>query len=362
MKILRNYVLKEASGPFFVSLSVFVFILIIGNLIQSADKIITRGVDIIDILKLFLSWVPYLLRYALPMSLLTAILLTFGRLSSDNEIIAMRASGFSLYRIMFPLIAVGLIISLFSIILNDRIIAEAHFASRKILARIATKSPISIIEEGTFIRFKNHIIFVNRVKGKKLEGIKIFQTQEGKNPRITIAKEGRFIPVKDENIIKLKLIDGSLDEPKSDNSSEFYQLKFKTYYITLNLYEGQSENIQKKPKDMTITEAKEEIKKLKRYNIDPINLITEINKRMALSFASLAFVLIGLPLAIKTKKSSKSAGFGLSLAVIIFYYVILATGSALAMKKIIDPTLGTWLPNIIVMGIGILLTYRTVDK
>ena len=122
MRILRNYVLKELMGPFIISLAVFIFILLIGNLLQTADKVIAKGVAITDILRLFASWIPYLLRYALPMSLLTAILLTFGRFSSDNEIIAMRASGFSLYRIINPIIVIGLILSLFSIILNDRLI------------------------------------------------------------------------------------------------------------------------------------------------------------------------------------------------------------------------------------------------
>jgi len=112
---------------------------------------------------------------------------------------------------------------------------------------------------------------------------------------------------------------------------------------------------------MTIAEANEEIKNLQRFNIDPINLITEIHKRISLSFANLAFLLIGLPLAIKTKKSSKSAGFGLSLAIIIAYYVLLAAGSALSVKHIINPALGAWLPNIITISLGAYLTYKIVE-
>jgi lipopolysaccharide export system permease protein len=362
MKILRNYVLKEVAGPFFISLAVFVFILLIGNLIQSAADIITRGVHILDILKLLASLIPYLLRYALPMSLLSAILLAFGRLSSDNEIMVMRASGVSLYKTIMPIIAVGLIISLFSIILNDRIIPRSHFASRKIAARIAVKSPLGIIEEGTFIRFANHIIFVNRVRGDRLEGIKIFQTQEGRNPRITVAREGTFVPVEEEGVIKLKLMDGSLDEPKSDNPNEFYQVRFKTYYTTLNLLEGQIDEIEKKPKDMTIAEAKQEIESLRRFNIEPINLIIEIHKKIALSFANLAFVVIGLPLAIKTKKNSRSGGFALSLVVIVFYYVLLAAGTALASRGVMSAALGVWLANIVLITIGILLIYRAIER
>jgi lipopolysaccharide export LptBFGC system permease protein LptF len=112
---------------------------------------------------------------------------------------------------------------------------------------------------------------------------------------------------------------------------------------------------------MTIAEAKKKIKELKKFNIDPVTLITEIHKKIALSFANLAFVLIALPLAIKTKKSSKSAGFGLSLAIIVFYYVLLAAGSALAIKEIVSPALGAWFANILVMTAGIILIYRTLE-
>ena len=121
MRILRNYILREIAAPFILSLSALLFIMLVANLIHQADKIIAPGVSLIDILKLFISWIPYLLRYALPISLLMSILLSFGRISSDNEIAAMTASGFNLYRIIYPVIVVGLIFSLFSVILNDRI-------------------------------------------------------------------------------------------------------------------------------------------------------------------------------------------------------------------------------------------------
>lgn len=362
MKLLRNYVLREMAGPFILSLSIFVFILLIGNLIQTADKVIGKGTNLIDVLWLFVNWIPYLLRYALPMSLLTSILLTFGRFSSDNEIIAMRASGFSLYRVIYPIIVIALIFSLFSVILNDEIIPRAHFTSRKILAKLAAKNPVSCIEDGTFMQFKKHIIFVDKVTGKKLKGIKIFETEEGKPPRTIIAKEGEFVPAANENAITLRLIGSTSDSPDENNPSSFHQFKSEVSYITLNLLEGQPKTIQKKPKDMTMGELKKEVKNLQRFNINPVELVSEIHKKISLSFANLAFVIIGLPLAIKTKKSSKSAGFGLSLAIIIAYYVLLALGNALAVKGMLAPAFGAWFPNIITIGVGSFLIYQTIER
>lgn len=365
MRILRNYVLKEVAGPFILSLSIFVFILLIGNLIHTADKIIAKGVSLIDIIKLFGSWIPYLLRYALPMSLLTAILLTFGRFSSENEIVAMRASGVSLYRIMAPVIAIGLVLSLFSVILNNEIIPRAHFASRKILADIAVSNPTGYLEEGAFLHFEDHIISVDKVEGNYLEGIKIFELQPEGPPRTVVAERGQFVPMEDKKAITIKLIDGRSDEPDPDNPNDYYQLQFTTSYITLHMPEVSPSDIKKKPKDMTIKELEAEIANFQKFNLalsDYIKYVVEIHKKISLSFANLAFVIIGLPLAIQTKKSSKSAGFGISLGIIIVYYVLLALGNALAMKETIPAAVGAWMPNIITIAIGLVLIYKTVER
>ena len=111
MKILRNYFLKEFVGPLFLALGVLTFVMILGNLIKIADLVINRGVDIFSVSKLFLFMIPALIKYTLPISCLAAVLLSLGRLSSDNEIIAIRASGINLFSLISPLLLIGLIFS-----------------------------------------------------------------------------------------------------------------------------------------------------------------------------------------------------------------------------------------------------------
>jgi lipopolysaccharide export system permease protein len=335
-----------------------------GNMIRLADLVITKGVHILDILKL-LGWlIPYLLSFTIPMAILTAILLGFGRLSQDNEMQAMRASGVSLYRIMFPVIIIGLIFSLLSSILNNRLLPEAHFAIRRIAKGIGIKNPASVLEPGTFIKaFEKYIIFVYKIKGNKLYNIRIYEPQENRPTRTIIADRGEFVPVKGKQMIKLKLIDGTSDEPNPSDPTSYYKLNFKTYYITLDLSQDYSQQqIQKKPKDMSAEELRKEIKKLKKLNINTIPLLTELYKKVSISFSCLAFVVIGLPLAIKTKKGAKSAGFGISLLVIIIYYLLFAGSEALALRKIIRPELAMWIPNAVLFTIGLILIYFTVEK
>lgn len=364
MKILRNYALKELLYPFFFSLFIFTFVLLMGNMIKLADLVITKGVDLIDILHL-LGWlVPYLLSFTVPMALLTSILLGFGRLSQDNEILAMRASGVSLYKIMFPVVMFGLLFSLSSFLLNDRVLPQAHFASRRIAKEIGIKNPSSILEAGTFIKaFKKYIIFVYKIKGNKIYNIRIYEPQDEKPTRTIIADKGEFVPVEGKQMIKLKLFNGTSDEPNPNNPSSYYKLNFKTYYITLDLSANyKQEEIQKKPKDMSIEELQNETDKLKQLNISTIPLLTEIHKKISISFSCLAFVFVSLPLAIKTKKSSASAGFGISLAIIIIYYLLFAGSEALALRKIIQPELAMWIPNAVLLTIGAILIYFTVEK
>lgn len=365
MKILRIYILKELVGPFILSLFIFTFVLLMGNIIKLADLVINKGVEITYVGKLLLYFIPYLLSFAIPMAVLTGILLAFGRLASDNEIQALRANGISLYSIITPVIIIGLILSLISTTLNDRIIPRAHFASRRLLVEIGTRRPVASLEAGTFIKtFKDYIIFIYEIKGEELHHIRIYQPQEGRPTRTIMASRGEFIPMPGRQMIALKLIDGTSDEPNPKDPSSFYRLDFKTYYLTLDISGSTLDKvgISKKPKDKTIDELRQEIKKLRSTNIDPSPLVTEIHKKISLAFTSLAVVLIGIPLAIIARRPERSIGFGMGLGVIVIYYILQAGGTALALKGTLPPAICMWFPNILLAGVGIFLIRLTAER
>ncbi len=364
MKILRIYLLKEISVMFLLSLLIFTFALVAGNLIKLADLVINKGIDIFLVGKLFLFLIPFLLSYTIPMSTLSATLIVFGKLSSDNEITAMRAHGINLYRLSIPLIIAGIALSLFSVILNDRILPEAHFASRKIVKNIGVKNPAAYLEPGTFIKdFKGYIIFVHQVDKNKLKGIRIYQVQEDRPTRTIIAKKGEFITLENQNAVKLKLINGTSDELNPKNPMHFYKLNFKTYYLTLHLDEvlSSSEHISKKPKEMNFHEIKEEIKKLGQHHIDTPALIAEFHRKISISFASLIFIIIGISLGIFVRRGEKTVQFAIALAVIVAYYLLMAGGMAISLKTGKAIALWMYLPNIIIAIIGIALFKNTVE-
>jgi LPS export ABC transporter permease LptF len=361
MKILRNYFLKEFIGPLFMALGVLTFVMILGNLIKIADLVINKGVQITSVLKLLLFMIPYLLTYTLPIAALTAVLLSLGRLSSDNEIVAIRASGIHLFSLILPLLIVGLILSLILVVFNDRVIPYAHYASRKTITEIGIKNPAAALEPGIFINsFEKYILFIYKIDKNKLGNVRIYEPQgEDRPARTIVAKRGEFIAMPENNMIKLKLMDGTSDEPDPENPSNFYKLNFKTYFMTLSLNQAQDKDkIQKKPKDMTIQELANEIKRIKKEGIDPAPLVTEINEKISLAFSCFVLMLFGIPLAIITRRREKTINFGIAFLVVGVYYLMLLGSEALSLQGHLNPEIAMWLPNAVLGAIGAILTYR----
>jgi len=360
MKILRNYVLKETAGPFVLSLIVLTTIMLLGNLVKMVNLVINKGVDIVLVFKSFIYLAPFLLAYTIPIACLAAVLLAFSRLSSDNEIIAIRTSGISIFKLVFPLIVIGLILSLIMVILNDQIIPYSHYASRKTIKQIGIKNPAAALEAGTFIdSFAGSIIFIYRIEGNKLHQVRIYQPQgEGKATRTIIAKSGEFVVLPKEKKIKLKLLNGTSDEPDIKNPEIFYKLNFKTYFMTIDLAKASVGDIKKKPKDMTLKELKKEIKLYETMSIDTTPLVTEYHKKISLSFSCLVFILLGFPLAMIVHRREKAANFALAFLVVATYYLLLIGFEALSREGIMAPSLAMWAPNTILGGLALILNYR----
>ncbi len=362
MRILRNYVLKELLQPTAMALVLFTFILLVGNLVKLADLLINKGVPPFAILQMFSLLIPTLMSYTVPMGVLTGTLLAFGKLSNDREILAMRTSGISLLAIATPVLAVGFIVSLALIPINDRVVPWTHFATRQLFKEVGIRNPAAFLEPGTFIReFKPYILFLYGVQGNKLSKVRIYQPQEGRPTRTIVAERGEFIPELVERRVLLKLYDGTADEPDSKAPAKFYKLQFATYSMNLDLLKGGEDpkSLSRKPKDMTLSQLEEEIGRLEAQGIDATPLKIEGHHRIAFSFSPLVFMLIGIPLGITTRRAQRSVGFGLSLFVFLGYYLFLILGQTLAERGWVAPGPALWMSNVIGLTVGMVLMWRS---
>jgi lipopolysaccharide export LptBFGC system permease protein LptF len=216
------------------------------------------------------------------------------------------------------------------------------------------------LEPGEFITsFEKYILYIYSINGNKLNNVYIYEPQGDNKPRIIIAKKGEFYVDDEKKMVKLKLMDGTADEPDPNNPKNFYKLNFKVYFMTLNLaISGDKDKLEKKPKDMTIRELKNKIEKLKLEGIDATPLTTEINKKIALAFSTFVFVLLGLPMAIITRRREKTLNFGIAFIIVGLYYLLLLGSEALSLQGYLEPTLALWLPNAVFGLFGLALTYK----
>ncbi|HLF18751.1 MAG TPA: LptF/LptG family permease [Candidatus Omnitrophota bacterium] len=347
MKILRTYILRETFIPFLLALCVLTCVFLLGNLVKLTDMVINKGVGLSTIGKIFILYVPMLLGYTLPIASLIAVITTFSQLSSDNEILAMRACGIHLGRLLFPLFIVGIILSLTLIILNERLIPYAHYQQRNILKNLGKDNPTAFLEPGVFIdAFGDQILFIHRIQGNKMYNVTIYQPQANRPTRTIVAKEGEFTPVPGEDQIKLKLIDGTSDEPDLTNPENFYKLNFRTYFMTLD-FTKEKITAHKKPKSMSLDELSQEIERLQSLFIDPGSLVTEYWRKIASSFSPLFFILLGFPLAVVTNRREKSANIMLAMIFAVGYYVITMGCEGLSTEKIFPAQYIMWAPNLL---------------
>lgn len=361
MRLLRNYFLKEWLSSFLISLGVFTLVFSIGNLVKLVDLIVNKGVNPLKVLKLFSLMVPFSLVYTIPISTLISTLLTFGKASADNEIVALKASGISCKRISLPFLVLGTILSLTSFIFMDKVLPYTHYRARELMFNIGRKNPTAYLEPGTFIKsFKNHIIFFYGMKKNQLRNVRIYVSEEGK-PLRTIIAERATVEEAGPSQMLLKLFNGTSDEVDPGRRDRFYKLNFKYYSLKLNLKNFQKGRIDKKPEEYTIKELKANIRKLKEKEIDPLPLVSELNKRYAQPFTCLAFIMIGFPLGIRAQRREKSIGYGIGLLIIILYYVIFLASESMILNRLIPAKIGHWIPTGSIFLLGTYF-YSRMDK
>ena len=178
-----------------------------------------------------------------------------------------------------------------------------------------------------------------------------------------MAEQGEVTALPGENKIKLKLKNGSADEWLPQDPKKFYKLVFETYYMTLNLEEAlEQKKIEKKAREMSIVELRREINKLEKDNINTTPLYIEVHNKLALAFSNFVFVLIGIPIAIRTHRREKSINFGFTMVLFLIYWGIMLGGVACTVRKIVPPWAGIWMGNAIFLLIGSILFLRVGKK
>jgi len=354
MKILKYYTIKEFIPSFLLGFFIFTFVLFVSNFFTLARVFFDERVGIITTMTLLFHITCLILPYSIAMGVLLGSVNCFSRLSQDGEVIGLESCGIGPSSVIFPVLILSFLFSVFCLYLHSEVSPSAHLAIKQLhedfkIEGIAT----SISEEKVLMdNFKDYKIYIDKIKGSQIEGITVFKLKDTGMPSVIVAKKGEIIiSGKDKQHI-LKLINGTIDETDAKNPTGFTKVNFDTYEIKLEPIKGAKE-VSKKPWDMKLKELEKGIRYFKKQDIIPYHLFTEIHKRYSLSFSPLFFLLFGSILGIKMKGKNKLKGFGISLPVIIVYYIILLFCERISQKGTFYPFLLMWLPNMLLLGLCI---------
>lgn len=364
MKILQRYVLKELLLPCLLCFTVLCFIFMAANLVKMADMIIGRGVPFTQTLYILVLVFPTAVSWAAPMSLLTGVLIVFGSFSQHNEFRAMKASGVHPLKFMMPPLLLGLALSMLMFVFNDQVAPAARFEFRKATKKMIMKHPMALIEPGRFVRISANILFLaKRVEGGEMKDIVAHEGVDSENPvRTIVAESGKIVMDSNTGQLEVQLFNGSVSESQDKG---IQSVQFKTYKFP-TMDEDDIRKMGKKKKDMTLAELLVEITEFlsgfpgSLDKKDLRGLWVTFHQRIAFSFASLVFMFIGIPIAVIVKRGEVVVSFGISMAAMGIYYILFAIAQTLASRGGLPPMICLWLPNIVLIGAGMIFLRKAI--
>jgi lipopolysaccharide export system permease protein len=367
-KIIYRYILREISYPFLMILFVLTFVLIMGKLLQLMDLMVNKGVSFFDILKLFLLLFPSFLIFTIPISFLVSILIGLGRLSADNEITIFKASGLSLYQMLYPVAFAALIAFVLTTVTTFYLVPQSKFATKNLLFTVAKKKASVGIREKVFNDdFKGILLYAESIPihGSHMEGVIISDTRITREPSTIIAKKAYLVSDPKLMTVTLRLENGSTHTVDT-KTKNYRKMDFSLYDVNLNLESSVAEEHKLKTKSSSELTIWEIAQKLKSSALDKNTLrelAVEINKNIALPMSCIVMGILGIPLGIRSHRAVKSRGFTIGLVIVLIYYFLILGGETLTETSGLPPFIGIWTPNFIFGITGIYLLIRAAkDK
>ena len=448
MSTLNKYLMKQSFIPFILSVGVITTVLFLQFLIRAIDRFLGKGLDafiIFEYLYLNLAWI---IALSVPMSLLISSVMTYGRMSQENEITALKSAGVNLFSIIKPALWFGGVVGFLLCLFNNFILPDMNYSARLLARDIYQKKPELTIEPGYFVdMIPQYTMIVKELEGNQFKDVKIF-SKNTQSEQTTIYAETGSLESKD-GVITVNLQNGEIHEIDLENYDHYRKIKFGTHQIIISMDDlllnrtsesnrtdremrvpAMIEKIQQNKvsieqikkrievvkndlgietsTDMSLANIIAEIELLKNdaapnieetrdYNNDiPVGeyeqkekmrslnnnarqfqneftlienyeknnnkFLVEIHKKFTLAVACILFTLVGAPLGILVKRGGITIASALSIAFFLIYYILLIWGEQLADRALLDPAVGSWMPNIILLIVGLIILFLSDKK
>jgi len=370
MRIFTKYITRQLFLTLFFTLGVFTFVLVLGRMLkQMTELLVNRNLGLEAVGMFVVLLIPNLLSFSLPMAVLAAALLVFGRLSADHEIVAMRASGVSLGRVAAPVILVAVLLGGLCFYVNADLGPRCLFRFRTLFLHLSTSQPMALIEEGSYIKdFPGYVLYVGRKHQDKgqdvIKDVSLFALDEKGNVVSSIRARRGIVtgrPAERKLLLDLYEVRGDLRDPK--DPTNIHKIRPGTtaerYPVELDLGQIYRQAMaSRKLSDLRFGELLTEIRNLYALGIYPAAALMEAHQRVVMAVACLSFALIAIPLGLQTSRRETSIGIALSLGLALIFYFTMVIASMFRDQPHVYPELILWTPNFVFQGVGLWLLWR----
>lgn len=359
MKLVDRLVIRDLIGPFLFGVAAFSSLAFAISVLMKVTDWLMRGMPFLTALEVIAYAFPSIFFMTLPMSTLLAVLMGVGRLSGESEIVALFASGVSLYRIALPILGMGIIVSGFAMLLNEVVAPAANSRSAKLQASVfkqaAAKGQSFTLEDTA----TNSLIIVkgglDEEKGI-LRNVTVIQFRDNQTSVLVYASRAEWSGLYDKSkAYRWKLYDGSTrlfdpSDPHTVATTTFRNTQ--TREIVIQKTPSELAPFRNLNSDsMSFRQLSTMVNYLRAHPDRPWDKIRQFDvdrwNKIAIPLTSLIFALIAAPLGIRPQRSSSGVGFGLSILVILLYYIMGRYTFSLAVQGNISPTMGAFAPCIV---------------
>ena len=365
--IINRYIFRELIPPFLINLVFLSLIFLLAQILEITNLVVNYKVSLKSVFLLIFFSMPDFLKFTIPMSVMMAVLLTFLKMASDKEIIAIKAGGCSIYHLLFPAFFFCAIGFSMTYALSVYGVSWSKESYKRLVSDIAAKGADAAIKERIFNdNIKDIIFYVNEVdvKKKMLYDVFIEDNRDEKNRSTVIAPRGkRFVNPDTKDAFIMRLFNGTIFRVSGEQRS-VNTIKFDTYDVIIPI-----ESAKIKPKTPGKGHDEMSVADLRAYIADKNTTpeqrntaIMELHEKFSLPFACFTLGLLAMGLGLKSAFAKKSSGLGLGLACFLIYYALMGFGWSSGKSGILPPVLGMWMPNIVMIALGLYIFIRVAQE
>lgn len=360
-RIITRYLIREITGIFVLGLFIFTLVLLMGRMVKLLEMVVSSGVPPFEVVRLIALLLPSFLVLTIPMAFLLAVLLAFGRLSSDNEITVLKASGLSLYALVPPVFITALLACGLTLFVSLVAVPWGNSGFKEMTVEVARKYAASAIRERIFRDdIPGIVLYVDQYDeaNRRMERVMIQDARNPDRPLTIFAKSGLVSSDPITGALQISLYNGSIHTQSL--KGEYRLVSFGEYSLTAEA--GKDEVPARTELDMGVVELFQVAQSQKLSSQQRNRTLVELHSRFAFPFAVFVFALLAMPLGLQNRRSGKTSGFTVSILILLVYYVLLTFLRTLAEKGTLPPFLAVWLPNLLFAGIGMALLKMAVAE